>query len=82
LITRRQKAERVIMASGGLAAPGVRRAINRTIGRKGLEAFDDAGVELIARNLISEHVGIMRANRSSRQLLARVDASKNGAQTQ
>jgi Recombinase/Resolvase, N terminal domain len=82
LITRREKAQRVIMASGGLNSASVRRAINRLIGRKGLEAFDDAGVELIARNLIAEHVGIMRANRRSREMLARLDASKNGAQVQ
>jgi hypothetical protein len=67
------------MASGGLNSASVRRAINRLIGRKGLEAFDDAGVELIARNLIAEHLGVMRANRRSRQLPARLDPSNGDA---
>jgi hypothetical protein len=70
------------MASGGLNSASVRRAINRLIGRKGLEAFDDAGVELIARNLIAEHIQMQRANRQSRQLLARLDASKSEGQVQ
>ena len=70
-MTRRQRINAIIEAFGGLHGHGTRHAVATVMARHGLNAFTDAAIEDLARELLAGRRLQQRLNRENRARLGR-----------